>query len=113
MLRRIVLMCALGLALALGAAPASAHVHHTEKNPNHDQELASGQNHPAFDPATGLSCWSGETGGPWEDGAPGPSWYGMETAHHGPEVGTPGRGANDGCYQAASVPPADGNPAIK
>jgi len=34
-----------------------------------------------------------------------PAAYGLETAHHGPDAGEPGRG--DGCYQTTgAVPPA-------
>jgi hypothetical protein len=103
-----------GMLLVASAQVAQAHVHHTEKNPSHDQELANGQNHPAFVAIGGgliASCV-----GVNEPPDSGPSWYGMETAHHGPELGDPGAG--DGCYvnvddAATGLRPPDGNPAIK
>ena len=86
-------------ALAL-AGPALAHEH--EAQPAHHgagQELANWQNHGPFN-ASGVTC-----GGD-------PAAYGLESAHHGPDSGTPGKA--DGCYQADSFPPAndDTNPAI-
>ncbi|MBA3802639.1 MAG: hypothetical protein H0X22_07020 [Acidimicrobiia bacterium] len=62
--------------------------------------IANGQNHGPY--VSGVSC-----GGD-------PAAYGLETAHHGPDAGTPGK-ADDGCYQTTGrVPPAldDSNPAI-
>jgi hypothetical protein len=44
----------------------------------------------------------------------GPAGYGLETAHHGPDAGTPGKG--DGCYavldDTPQDPPPDANPGI-
>lgn len=83
------------------AVPAQAHPH--ESQPAHQgagQDLANGALHGNFDPSTGVTC-----GGD-------PAAYGLETAHHGPDAGTPGNG--DGCYQLDSWPPGsdDNNPAI-
>jgi hypothetical protein len=65
-----------------------------------EQVIANGQNHGPF--ANGVAC-----GGD-------PAAYGLETAHHGPDAGTPGRG--DGCYQTTGgVPPGEDveNPVIR
>ena len=62
--------------------------------------IANGQNHGGY--VNGVSC-----GGD-------PAAYGLETAHHGPDAGTPGKADGD-CYQTTGrVPPAldDSNPAI-
>ena len=85
---------------AWAAAPAVAHTHHAE--PAHGgtgQVIANGQLHAPF--VNGVSC-----GGD-------PAAYGLESAHHGPDAGTPGKA--DGCYMTTDgVPPAqdDQNPAI-
>lgn len=96
----------------MAGSPASAHVHEV-----HDHAIAHGQHHPVFVriPGTtqGISCdsWAGPGGAPV-----GPAWYGLEVAHHGPDLGTPGQG--DGCYQTfvsqgpGPVIPIDTNPAI-
>ena len=87
---------------AWAAAPAVAHPHQAE--PAHGgtgQVIANGQLHGAFPPGTGTSC-----GGD-------PAAYGLESAHHGPDAGTPGNA--DGCYTTTGdVPPGqdDQNPAI-
>jgi hypothetical protein len=95
------------LSIAL-AAPAAAHVHIAE-NASHHQELASGQNHPVFAPvgADGLrlSCE-----GVLEPANAGPAGYGLETAHHGPDAGDPGK--DDGCFAVVGNP-VDGNPGIE
>lgn len=44
-----------------------------------------------------------------EPAGAGPAGYGLETAHHGPDAGMPGKA--DGCY-ATDGPPQDNNPAI-
>jgi len=77
------------LAFAIVSGPAaSAHPHIVAPS---GQVLANGQNHAPF--VNGVSC-----GGD-------PAAYGLETAHHGPDAGTPGNG--DGCYQTTgSVPPS-------
>lgn len=88
------------LSVAFYAPAAFAHPH--EAQPAHQgdgQEIANGQNHGPF--VNGVTC-----GGD-------PAAYGLETAHHGPDAGTPGKA--DGCYQTTGgVPPAqdDENPAI-
>jgi hypothetical protein len=93
-------------ALALPAA-ALAHPHIAEPSA-HNQVLANGQNHPAFQPVNEdglrLSC-----AGVAELPNTGPAGYGLETAHHGPDAGAPGKA--DGCF-ATLGNPADNNPAI-
>lgn len=95
------------VALGLTVAPAAAHPHVAE-NPPHDQVLANGQNHPGFQPvgADGLrlSC-----AGTLEPANSGPAGYGLETAHHGPDAGDPGK--DDGCFAVVGTP-TDGNPGI-
>jgi hypothetical protein len=96
-------------AIAALAVPvgAQAHVHHVD-NPSHAQQLANGQNHPGFQSVNAdglrLSCE-----GVLEPANAGPAGYGLETAHHGPDSGRPGKA--DGCYATVGNP-ADGNPAI-
>ncbi len=95
--------------LAASAVSVSAHQHVIGAN---GQVLANGQNHPAFvfDAASGtfVSCDTNTL-------LPGfgPAWFGLETAHHGPDSGDPGKG--DGCYAADASPLSeadDVNPAI-
>lgn len=92
--------------LAVGET-ARAHPHVAEETPHH-QVLANGQNHPGFQPigADGLrlSC-----DGVLEPADVGPAGYGLETAHHGPDAGTPG--SADGCFAVVGNP-TDGNPGI-
>lgn len=96
------------LALTALASPVAAHVHKAENSP-HEQELANGQNHPFFvaDTESGpfISC-----DGLAEPPDAGPAGYGLETAHHGADAGTPGKA--DGCY-ATDGAPEDDNPGIK
>lgn len=79
---------AVGALVLAGSGSASAHPHTVEAKPGDGktQELANGQNHAPFN--GGKSC-----GGD-------PAAYGLETAHHGPDSGTPGKGKNDGCYES-------------
>jgi hypothetical protein len=92
--------------LASGTAVASAHSHNVN-----GQLIANGQNHYAFVPqadGTFLTCDT-FTALP----NVGPAWFGLETAHHGPDSGSPGKG--DGCYLADASPLGeadDQNPAI-
>jgi hypothetical protein len=69
--------------------------------------LANGQNHPALSNGFTTSCLANGL-------LPGfgQAWYGLETAHHGPDVGVPGK--SDGCYQGeADLRTGDDeNPAI-
>jgi hypothetical protein len=87
--------------IAAGALTAQAIAHpHTVRG----REIANGQNHPAF--INGVSCADDD----WEDNA----WYGLETAHHGPDAGDPGK--RDGCYETTGrVPPGQdvSNPVIR
>jgi hypothetical protein len=95
---------ALVTAMLFGNATAFAHPH--EASPAHHgegQQLANGQNHGPFTTTTeghGQTC-----GGD-------PAAYGLESAHHGPDAGDPGKA--DGCYETDSMPPGsdDENPAI-
>lgn len=95
------------LAVLSVAAPAAGHPH-IASNSSHDQVLANGQNHPGFQPVgpdgLRLSCE-----GVLEPANAGPAGYGLETAHHGPDAGKPGKG--DGCYAVVGNP-QDNNPAI-
>jgi hypothetical protein len=102
------------LALAFGTAAVAAHEHVVNDGTDNERQIAGGQNHPQFirDPATGLflSCTLPGYGIP---GNFGPAWYGLETAHHGPDSATPGKG--DSCYAADASPAGeadDVNPAI-
>ena len=95
----LALFLAVAVALVL-TVPALAHEHIVD--PDGDgvgQVLANGQLHGPFN-ANGVTC-----GGD-------PAAYGLESAHHGPDSGTPGKA--DGCYQVDSMPPStdDTNPAI-
>ena len=97
-------------AVLLVAAPVAAHEPHEAANAKHGdgQVVANGQNHPRFIGAT--SC---ESYGPLPfETEIGPSWYGIETAHHGPDSGDPGKG--DACYMADGSPGIDiANPALR
>jgi hypothetical protein len=92
------------------ASGALAHPHAAEHaHGDTGQVIANGQNHPAF--INGESCET-FTHLPGY----GPAWYGLETAHHGPDAGDPGRG--DGCYQIEGRlspldPASDRNPGIE
>jgi hypothetical protein len=109
-LRRVgAAVAAAALTLAVGAGSVAAHSHSIGKN---GQVIANGQNHPGFvfDATTGkyVSCLTNAL-------LPGfgPAWYGLETAHHGPDSLDPGKG--DGCYAADASPLSetdDVNPAI-
>jgi hypothetical protein len=114
-MRRIILVATVALIMTamlavLGAGTATAHSHVAE-NANPVQALANEQNHPAFfiDPDTGLitSCE-----GVNELPNTGPAFYGLESAHHGPDAGDPGK--DEGCYAAEGTLPAppDANPGI-
>ena len=98
-------MAALAAMTLTGTVAAHQHV---VSNPSHDQVLADGQNHPGFQPINAdglrLSCE-----GVLEPANAGPAGYGLETAHHGPDAGTPGKA--DGCYATVGNP-RDENPAI-
>ena len=75
----------------LVAGPVVAHPHVVETGNASFVFLANGQNHAPF--SNGLSCGAGD-----------PAGYGLETAHHGPDAGTPGKG--DGCYKVDGTVPA-------
>jgi hypothetical protein len=104
-IRRLAATTAAVALLAVSATAAAAHTHTIGSN---GQVLANGQNHPAFNPVTFESCVTNTL-------LPGfgPAWYGLETAHHGPDSGAAGKG--DGCYKADASPLSeadDVNPAI-
>jgi hypothetical protein len=107
-IRRSAALGAAVMLLAVSASAVSAHAHAIGRN---GQVIANGQNHYAFviqADGTFLSC---DTFAPLAN--LGPAWFGLETAHHGPDSGAPGRG--DGCYLADSSPLGeadDVNPAI-
>jgi hypothetical protein len=86
--------------LATGGA-AYAHPHQVSvAHGGAGQVIANSQNHGPF--VNGVAC-----GGD-------PAAYGLETAHHGPDAGTPGNA--DGCYQTTgNVPPGEdvSNPVIR
>lgn len=108
MIRRIALPIAPALlALAFVAGPVAAHPHVAEETPQ-QQVLANGQNHPGFQPVNEdglrLSCE-----GTLTPANAGPAGYGLETAHHGPDAGDPGK--DDGCFAVVGNP-VDDNPAI-
>jgi hypothetical protein len=100
-MQSIIRTCAVAVVAALvGPAAAFAHPHTIVIDGVTVAVLANAQNHAPF--VNGVSC-----GGD-------PAAYGLETAHHGPDAGTPGNG--DGCYQTTgSVPPAAdvANPVIR
>lgn len=83
------------------ATPASAHPHTASvAHQGAGQPLANSQNHGPY--VNGVSC-----GGD-------PAAYGLETAHHGPDAGTPGKA--DGCYRTTGgvAPGRDvANPVIR
>jgi hypothetical protein len=104
-----------GALVLVSAVPAAAHSHFAENGQaGAGQVLANGQNHPRFvanGDGTYSSCLSY---GPPPGGTIGNAWFGLETAHHGPDSGDPGKG--DGCYTADGNPGAgqdDQNPAIR
>jgi hypothetical protein len=111
-MRRIILLAMVALLmtamLAVLAGTVAAHPH-VVSNP--DQVIANGQNHPGFvsDSETGLITMCEGVNEPPDSG---PAGYGLETAHHGADAGTPGKG--DGCYAVEddAPPPPDTNPAI-
>ena len=110
-MRRFIVACSFALALVVPASIA-AHPHEVTKGNGEKVTIANGQNHPrpVLDKEAGLwmLCEGIE-----EPANSGPAGYGLETAHHGPDQGTPGKG--DGCYAIAdhpAEPETDRNPAI-
>ncbi len=117
-LSRAALAMALVSALMLaGAIPAAAHEHSAARaHQGEGQVLANGQNHPRFVADADGKFQSCESFGPIPGSSIGPAWYGLETAHHGPDAGTPGKG--DGCYMIKGGlsplnPDSVRNPAIR
>lgn len=106
--RRELLVVATVLSVVMMAGPAWAHPHEVTKGNGETVKLANEQNHPGFqtvnEDGLRLSC-----DGTLEPADSGPAGYGLETAHHGPDAGTPGKA--DGCY-ATEGNPEDNNPAI-
>ena len=89
-MKKLIMLTASLAALAI-ANVASAHPHQAE--PAHGgtgQVIANSQNHAPF--VNGVTC-----GGD-------PAAYGLESAHHGPDAGTPGNA--DGCYETTRRRPA-------
>ena len=94
-LLKLLLLAAIAITLTAGRVPmVSAHAHFVI-TPNHTQVIANGQLHAPF--VSDVSCGGN------------PAAYGLETAHHGPDSGTPGKA--DGCYQRDG-PTDNVNPAI-
>lgn len=104
--RMVVATLAAALAASMGGQ-AVAHPHVAE-HASHVQLLANGQNHPGFQAINSdglrLSC-----DGVLEPADAGPAGFGLETAHHGPDAGDPGK--DDGCYAVVGNP-VDNNPGI-
>ncbi|MEX2183594.1 MAG: hypothetical protein WEC14_04060 [Chloroflexota bacterium] len=95
---RQTLLAAMG-ALALTLAMVGSAMAHPHTAGPKDRVIANVQLHGPF--VNGVSC-----GGD-------PAAYGLESAHHGPDAGTPGKA--DGCYRTTGgVAPGldDENPAI-
>lgn len=108
-MRKFLTAAALAVVMLPGfAGVALAHPHHVDAG-GRDQVLANGQNHPGFQ-GIGEDGLNSSCEGVLEPADIGPAGYGLETAHHGPDAGEPGKG--DGCYATDSAPPADRNPAI-
>jgi hypothetical protein len=117
-MRRITLLATVALLMTamlaiLSAGTAAAHVHFAQNSP-HLQTLANEQNHPGFGPTDSETGLRTMCEGVLEPADSGPAGYGLETAHHGPDAGTPGNA--DGCYAAVDPtpldPPPDTNPGI-
>lgn len=106
---------AVGSMLLAGALPVAAHSHRAEHGQaGEGQVLANGQNHPRFLPNGDGTFTSCESYGAIPGSSIGSAWYGLETAHHGPDSGAAGKG--DGCYTADGSPALgedDQNPAIR
>lgn len=93
------------------SASALAHPHTAN-----GQLIANGQNHPRFVEITSGVFESCESYGAIPGSSIGSAWYGLETAHHGPDADDPGKG--DGCYMIeGGLSPlneaSDRNPAIE
>ena len=103
-MKRIIKLVAAPLvasAFLAASADAAAHPHVVSvAHQGSGQVIANAQNHGPF--VGGVSC-----GGD-------PAAYGLESAHHGPDAGTPGKA--DGCYMTTGgVPPGSdvSNPVIQ
>lgn len=97
----VLAMLVAALLLLLAAGPVLGHEHKAANaHQGEGQVLAHGQNHPRFldtDPGAAVVFMSCEEFGDIPGQSPvGPAWYGLETAHHGPDAATPGK--SDGCY---------------
>lgn len=115
MRRRVQVVLTAAILLSTLAGPAWAHPHTVDGNGDGTPEatLANGANHPRFLPVDDGKYESCESYGPIPGSTIHPAWYGLETAHHGPDSGEPGYA--DGCYVADGNPAAgedDQNPAI-
>lgn len=90
----------------------AAHSHSIQKN---GQVLANGANHPAFTQDLSTGEWSSCDTNTLLPNF-GEAWYGLETAHHGPDASDSGK--DDGCYMIEGGlsplnPLSDRNPAIQ
>lgn len=105
--KRVIASLLAMLVVAMMALPAGAHPHEVTKGNGDTVVLADGQNHPGFvEDESGLFVSCEGVNQPENSG---PAGYGLETAHHGPDAGTPGKA--DGCF-ATDGAPEDNNPAI-
>lgn len=109
----------LSCAILATAGAVSAHPHSIQKNEN-DNFLANGAGHPGFSVTLnedGTYTYTSTGFDAYVEGKHGSanSGYGMETAHHGPDLGTPGK-ADDTYVQDSPTfakSPDDQNPAIQ
>lgn len=87
---------------------APAHPHRVTTGNGTQVVIANGQSHPGFTQVGDQAVSCEGTKVPADNG---PAGYGLETAHHGPDQGDPGK--DDGCYaRDGGIPPDDNNPAI-
>jgi hypothetical protein len=98
--RALLALATAAMLLTFAAGTVAAHSHKVNEGTDRERLIANGQNHYAFvlqADGTYLTC---DTFAALPN--VGPAWYGLETAHHGPDSGDPGRG--DGCYLADASP---------
>ena len=113
MSKRITVLAMSAIAVLFFAALATtsvsyAHPHEVTKGNGDVVLVANGQNHPGFQPEDGDGLRN-SCEGTLDSDNNGPAGYGLETAHHGPDAGTPGKA--DGCF-ATDGNPQDNNPAL-
>ena len=111
MLRRVISVALIVAALSIvSVAVVSAHPHVVTQGNGNQTTLANGHDHPGFVFNAGTNQFE-SCEGVSEPADTGPAGYGLETAHHGPDQGTPGKA--DGCFALDTAPAVtDNNPAI-